>query len=79
MTPACADGNMENMKTRQGVRWAWQGELPEEVTSEQRPEGGERGTHGEIWGVNVSGRGQSLCKVTRVGSALTWAVSSEAE
>lgn len=77
MTPASANGTMVNMKTGQGVRWVWGGELPEEVTSEQRPEGGERGTHGAIWGVNGSGRGQSLCKVTRVGITPAWAASSE--
>lgn len=47
------------------------------MTSEQRPEGGESGTHGAIWGVNVSGRRQSLCKVTRVGITPAWAASSE--
>lgn len=77
MTPASANGPMVNMKTGQGVRWVQRGELPKELPSEQRPEGGERGTHGAMWGVNISGRGQSLCKVTRVGITPAWAASSE--
>lgn len=76
MTPVNADDNMENMKTGQGSRGVWPGELPEEMTSEQRPEGireGPMGGQGGIWGLHVSGRGHRLCKVTRVGVDLAWA------
>ena len=46
MTPVNADDNAENMKTGQGGRGVWPGELPEEMTSEQRPEGIREGPMG---------------------------------
>ena len=50
------------------------------MTSEQRLEGGERRTHGCIWGMNISSREHSLCKGTGVGADLAQATSSgEAE
>lgn len=55
-------GALKQSRMRTWDDISWTGEASEEVTSEQRPEEGEGGSHADIWGKILPGRGTTGAK-----------------